>query len=590
MMIEKKHILFILFFALAVALLLLATLPEDNEGTPKERTNNEKNCGLGLTSCHKNDSDPSLSVVTSPNSEDHNLFVAPIYKDGEKLKDGEFQNQAKAVGVDSTSDFIDGLDTSNNEDELNLTSHGPADGEKFWMGFGYKDEYGTKHVFSQDEAYTYEKENTAPVAKAKISIESDFPDETDKTIEISEGEDGKTLNTALSKDGKATIYFTGRDSTDEDPGDELVYYWDIDGDGEFEDGNGTGDDLDERGENYVYNYTEAKTYNLKFKVADGTAESTSLVFTIEIADTEKKPELHPLDIVVEDENGDPVTEFVKGDNIEISVEVENKDDSGYGTDTAAAVSVKLYYSRGEENYATWHELEDTDTGSKINDNSKARVTYTWNTESVAPDGYRIKVVVDEGNAVKEWDEGNNEETFGSIIDIEDAGQEGNPILSFSGDIIFEFEGEKIKENTDVTVDATIQNTGDGEAKNARVHFSINDIKKTSSPYFNLGVAETKKLSELAQTFQWSPGTAGSYNIKLELEYFDSDNVEHKESIESTDVQVEQASTNGGNGGTNGGTETVDEDDGGGFLPGFGALTAVAVVAAVALVFSRKKRL
>jgi len=589
MMIEKKHILLILFFALAVALLLLATLPENNEGTPKERKNNEKNCGMGLTGCHKNHTDSTLSVVTSSNSEDHNLFVAPIYKDGEKLKDAEFQNQAKAVAVDSTSDFIDGLDISNNEDELNLSSHGPADGEKFWMGFGYKDEYDTIHVFSQDDAYTYEKENTAPVPMAKISIESDFPEDSEKTIEISDGDDGKTLNTALSKDGKVTIYFTGRESTDEDPGDELIFYWDIDGDGEFEDGSGTGDDLDERGENYVYNYTTANTYNLKFKVADGTAESTSLVFTIKIADTEKKPELHPLDIVVEDENGDPATEFVKGDNIEISVEVENKDDSGYGTDTAAAVSVKVYYSRGEENYATWHELEDTDTGSKINDNSKARVTYTWNTENVAPDGYKIKVVVDEGNAVKEWDEGNNEETFGSIIDIEEAGQEGSPILSFSGDIIFDYVGDKLKENTEVTIDVSIQNTGDGEAQNARVHFYIDNIKKATSTYFDLGVLETKKVSELALAFTWSPGTAGTYNIKLELEYLDSDNVEHKVPID-TDVQVEQATTGGGNGGTNGGTETVDEDDGGGFLPGFGALTAVAVVAAVALVFARKKRL
>ena len=589
MMIGKKRLLLILFFALAVVLLLLATLPEDNEGTPSQRTD-EKNCGMGLLACHKNDTDSTLTVETAANSEDHKLFVAPIYKDGEKLKDTEFQNQAKAVAVDSTSDFINSLDTSDNEDELNLTSHGPTNGEKFWIGFGYKDEFDTIHVNSQDEAYTYEKENTPPVPKAKISIESGFPDDVDKTIEISEGDDGKTLSTALTKDGKTTIYFTGRDSTDDDPGDELVYYWDIDGDGEFEDGNGTGDDLDERGENYVFNYTEAKTYNLKFKVADGTAESTSLSFTIEIAETEEKPELHPLDIVVEDENGDPATEFEKGDTIELSVEVENKDDSGYGADTAAAVSVKFYYARGEESYNTWHELEATDTGSKIIDNGKARVSYTWDTTSFDPDGYKIKVVVDEADAVNEWDEGNNEETFDTIIDIEDTAQQGNPIVTFSGDIIFDYVGEKLKENTDVTVDVSIQNTGDGEAKNARVHFYIDNIKKASSPYFDLGVAETKKLSELAQTFPWSPSTAGGYDIKLELEYFDSQNVEHKETKESIDVQVEQAATGGNGGGNGGGQQKVDEGDGGGFLPGFEVLTAVAVVAAVALVFARKKRL
>jgi len=586
MTLDKKRLLFITFFALAVVVLLLAALPEDNEGKPGNNTTGEKNCGLNNVDCHDGDEDSTLSVETAANSEDHNLFVAPIYKDGEKLKDTEFKNQAKAVAISNSDDYINYLDTSDNEDELDLTSHGPTDGEKFWVGFGYMDEFDTIHVWSQNEAYTYEKENTPPVPKAKISVESDFPDDAQKTIEIDEASGSKTLTTALSKDGRATVYFTGRESTDDDAGDELTYYWDIDGDDKFET-NGTGDDLDERGKNYVYNYTEAKTYNLKFKVADGTTESSALEFKVTVEETEEKPELHPLEIIVEDEDGNAATEFEKGDAIEIKVDVENKDDSGYGAGTDAAVGVKFYYAKGSESYNTWYELETTDTGSKLNDNDKKTIFYSWDTTDVAVGSYKIKAVVDEDNAVNEWDEDNNEEIFDAIIDVEEPAQEGSPIVSFTGDIIFEYTGD-LKENTEVTIDVTIQNNGDGEAQSVQVIFFIDGTEKTRSPGFNIGVGESKKLSEFTQAFSWSPSTQGSYDIKLKYTYYHGGSEDSGE-ISADDVEVAPATTNGGTNGNGNGGEEDHEDDEGGFMPGFGIMTAVVAVAIAALEITRKKR-
>jgi len=359
-MFKKERFILALLFMVVVSLLVIATLAEDNEGTPSKNTNGAvANCGINNDTCHLDHKDSSLDVYTTPDAEDSHKFTAPIEKDGEELGSGDYDLQAKAVARGGKDPYIHWLDDTDNEGQLDLTSADPEaeEDEEFWVGFGYK-KGGAIYVYAKNNAYKYRKNNNPPVPKAKISIESDFPDDPEKTIEIEEGDDGKTLNTTLSKEGKATIYFTGRDSTDED-GDEMVYYWDIDGDGKFEDGNGTGDDLDERGKNYVYNYTEVGTYNLKFRVDDGVALSDSIFFTLEVKETEKKPELYVDDIAIE-KDGEPAVDadIYKGDELQISAFIRNHDESGYGAATTEDVEVNIYYAVDSEDYDTWHIFAD----------------------------------------------------------------------------------------------------------------------------------------------------------------------------------------------------------------------------------------
>ena len=585
MILNRKRVLLIGFFALAVALLLVATLPEDNEGVPSNR-NAEKNCGTTVEGCHNNDTDTSLTIEASPTGKDNQLFIAPIYKDGEKLEDTDYKKQAKAVAVEGSEDYIDSLDNTDNEGELDISSVSPDDGDEFWVGFGYIDKDDTRHVFYMEVGYTYEKANTPPVPKAKISVEDDFPDDDEKTIVIEEGDDDKTLETALGKDGTVTIYFSGSDSTDADAGDTLTFHWDIDGDGEMEDGS-TGLDLDETGEYKEHEYGNAGTYELMFMVSDGSSESTKLNFVVEIKDTEKKPELHPVDFLVEDEDGNPETDFEKGDIIEVQMDVENKDDSGFGANTDTAVKVTFYYALDSESYATWYELYDTDTGTAVKNNDKKLVPYSWDTSDFTPDTYKIKVVVDEDDDISEWDEDNNEEIFSDLIYLDPSGTEGNPIVSFKDDITFEYDGAKIMENDEVTIDVLIQNTGDGDATNVQVHLYIGNKKKTpSSSFFDVQVGETKKLSELSQAFLWSPSLKGNYDIKLEIVYYDSDSNIQTVTITEEGVEVEATTTDPGDP-TDPGEENVGEDDGG-FLPGFELAATAAAVALVALVISRKR--
>ena len=638
MFINKKRLLLVSFLAFALALFLIAIVAENNEGRPGNKTEGDGNnfCGTNNEDCHENDHDESLTIEAIPNPDDHHLFQAPIYKDGKKITktgsgDEGFVSQAKAVawtGKDDT--YIYFLDNTDNEGELDITNATPEDGDKFWVGFGYKDKHDTIHVNYDKEGYTYTKENSRPKPVAKISVDPDFPDDPDKTIVITKGDDNKTLTVYLSKEGKATIYFTGRDSYDDDPEDQdnLTYYWDIDGDGHYETG-GTGEDMNETGRDYVWNYTETGTYNLKFKVSDGKAESDSIFFTLEIKETEKKPELHPLDIEVEDEDGNPKTEFEKGDVISISFEIENDDESGYGEDTEGAVSVKILYALKSENYGTWYLLYETDTGSKLNNNDKKLISYDWDTSEFSSDDYKIKVVVDPDNEISEWDETNNEKEFDQLITLEEAATTKNPVVSFSGEIILEFENSETsppRENMDITIDITIQNTGDGDSDYTRVTLYIDNKEKSSTNYFTIKAGETKKLSELTDPFLWSPSTAGTYNIKLELTYYDSGGTSHTIEI-SKDVTVQAASaitdTDGdglpdswemkyfgnldqgpnddpdGDGKTNlqeyqDGTDPTKKSegngDGGGFLPAFELSAFVAVVATVTIIFfiARKK--
>jgi len=580
----------ILFIMMAAFVVFLVAAVENNEGKPSKNTDGAiANCGINNDTCHEDHKDSSLGVYTTPDTEDSHKFAAPIEKDGNKLSSSDYDLQAKAVARGGKDPYINWLDDTDNAGQLDLTSADPEveEDEEFWVGFGYKKD-GSIFVFAKNNAYKYRKDNNPPVPRAKISVESDFPEDDEKTIEIEEGADGKTLIATLPKDGILPIHFSGEDSSDDD-GDELTYYWDIDGDGRFEDMSSTSDDLNETGMTYLYNYTVEGTYELKFRVADGIAESDSIFFTLEVKETEKKPELYVDTVAVETEDGDPAVDadIYKGDELQISAFIRNHDKSGYGAATTEDIEVNIYYAVESEDYDTWHIFAEMPINiGKIAKEGQKQAEIDWDTSEseFSPDEYKIRVVVDEDDEQEEWDEENNEDEYEGIIDVQEFIPAAAPDLTMRD---IEFSLSSIAVNDDVEIDVTIENIGEGDAENVFVKLYIDDTYKKASSSFTVVSGNTTKLSYTSKgVFVWSPSEEGTYDIKLELTYY-HEGEEFKIELEEKDIQVDPTGSGGGGGG-GGGTEEHDEDDGW-FLDiaPVGFLVTALLVSFV--LYSRKKR-
>ena len=598
---NKKVFIFSIMLA-ALGVLVLFAVVETNEGTPGRNLDGDvSHCGINEEGCHEGDKDPGLGVYTTPDGDDSHLFAAPLEQDGDKLKEGDYEKQFKAVARGGKDEYISILENStDNAALLDLNGADPEveNGDKFWMGFGYIDDSGSRHVYVKEEAYTYKKTNKVPHPLAKISVESNFPDDDEKTIEIETGADEKTLEATLPKDSSLTIYFDASASYDEDNEDTLEYYWDIDGDGEYEDGNGTGEDLDETGMTYEFDYVNTGTYNLKFRVADGYSESGSIFFTLEVKETEKKPELFLNDLTIENEDGEDAGESVitKGDELTIDVYVRNEDDSGYGAATDSNVMVNLYYALKSDSYE-WQLFDDMpiDFG-RINDKGQKRETFYWETDDSAfsPDEYKIKAVIDEDNDISEWDEDNNEGTYDGIIDLEEFIEPAAPDLKLKDltitPILFEDDTrtdlDEIRVNDDVEIDVTIENIGEGDADTVFVELYLDGNKEKASSSFSVAVGNTTKLSWTSKgAFSWSPADADTYDIKLELTYY-HEGVAYTEEIEEEDVVV-KAIGGGDPIDPNDDTQTLDDEEGW-FLPAPSVSLVVVGMGGSLILYNRKR--
>lgn len=513
--------LFILFFLVLAALLVVfAALPEDNEGTPDRRTD-EKNCGLSDASCHENDLDDALSVEVIANETMSCRFNAGLYTNGTPLEDENASSVAMALAEDGSGGYIQYFNDTALEKEFQV-SYGYEDGEEFWLGFGYRDKGGSLHVNAQEDAYTYQKLNCAPVAIATISTDADFPDDPGKTLRVGGcscgggGEENGTLYAELPPDGNLTVYFTGNLSYDPNCQDAsyLCYHWDLDGDGEFEDGN-VGDDRDEIGPYHEVEYSEAGSYHLKFKVSLNLSESRPLNLTIVVNETKRRPELHFLEFAVENEDGEPDTIFEVGELLMLSAFIENNDTGGYGADTQENVTVQFYYAMESENFTIWHEIGTSYKTPLLKDNSGRSFVYDWDSSGLVRDNYRVKVVVDLENTVEEWNETNNEMVFEGLIEI----QAGAPYVRFGGEIIFEPEGGRIAVDGVTLIDAVLSNDGGVDAENVHVNLYIDGVYKKSSELFTIPDNQELRLSDTrGGAFVWSPLDFRYYEIKLELVY------------------------------------------------------------------------
>jgi len=107
-------------------------------------------------------------------------------------------------------------------------------------------------------------------------------------------------------------------------------------------------------------------------------------------------------------------------------------------------------------------------------------------------------------------------------------------VSFSGNIIFEYEGAKLKENTEVTIDILLQNTGDGRVEDLSVELYI-DYSLYKVFNFDLESGESRYLSEGTSAISWLPTIAGTYSIKL-MYFYSHEGEDYVGSIE-TDIEV-----------------------------------------------------
>jgi len=585
---NKKALIFFLLMTAFVVILLFVV--DNNEGKPSDNLEGDiGNCGVSDIDCHKNHTDSSVSIYTTPDGDDTHIFAAPIEKDSEKLGSSDYKVQAKAVARGGKEPYIDWLDDTNNEGQLDLNKADPEaeNNETFWIGFGYRDENDHIHVYVDNEGYKYRKQNKVPVPKAEMSIDSDFPEDDEQTIRVEENDDYKTLTATLPKDGTLTVYFSGSKSTDED-GDDLEYYWDIDGDGRYETGD-SGDNLDERGETYEFEYSETGTYELKFRVADGMSQSDSIFFTLEIKETEKKPELYVDEITVELEDGSDASDadIIKGDLLTIAVFVRNHDDSGYGDDTPNNVLVNIYYALDSEDFDTWYLIDDDQMPInlyRIQKEGQKQASYEWDTSDFYPDEYKLMARVDEDDDNEEWNEDNNEEEYDTILEIQEYEPPMAPELVLED---LDLTPSTIYANDDVEIDVTIKNTGEGDAENVFMKLYIENKYKKASAYFTVPADGSVKLSDTGKgAFTWSPSQKGSYDIKLEITYY-YESEEYKVTLEEDGIEVFEESLNP-NGTGDPGTEELGEEDGW-FLdfPPSGLMAVVLVASSV--LYARKRR-
>ncbi len=539
---RRKRFLLLTLLGIAVLLALLVTMPDENQGTPNLRTD-EKNCGVNDNGCHQNHEDSTLTTKTSTDPDDPHFFSAPLFQDGEKLREEDYQAQAKAVALEGgLVDYIHWLNDTGNGGLLDLTNYGPEDNESFWVAYGYRDKYDTIHIHGSTDAYTFEDWGD-PVPRAKISLDPDFPDDPQKTIFIEEGDDHKVLTGSLDRDSRLTIYFSGEASTHtKDRG--LEYWWDIDADGVLESGD-SGQNRDERGMTQEFEYSEPGVYDLLFRVADGKKESPLLRFSLDLEKTEFHPELHARDFQVEDEDGRNEDYFEKGSVITLVCEVENNDNSGYGEDTERSVLVSFFYA-AEPNFDEWEHLGKKATRYALADKSNSKLSFDWDTSELEFEGerqFKFKAIIDPGDEIEEWNEENNEMSFNELVTVYYF-PVYPPDLSFDGDITLSYLGEQLLVNTDVNIDVHLENLGLGDASNVRVYFYVDGIREGNTRYFDVAAQSEDLLSvhlefQDGAAFQWSPSQAGNYTLSLELIYRDLEGNEHSDESRLENVQVKE---------------------------------------------------
>ncbi len=399
-MIEKQRLyrLLMVMVLVAGAVLILTALSEENLGTPSKRTD-QSNCGITAAGCHEADRDDTLGIYTTPETEDHHLFATSLNHDGDKVGKDDYKVQAKAVAVDGHSDFIHSLDDTDNEGKLDLTIYGPAEGEKFWVGFGYKDNDDIRHINVQSDAYTYNKRNEIPVPALNISTETDFPEDDELSLRLEGEGTGEVFRAYLSREGSVTVYMEVA-SYDPDTGDELSHYWDLNENGNYGEGG-------ETEASYEFTYTETGSHEFRYRTADGKDESGSIVFQVEVKETRKKPELHFTDFTIADRNWVPTQVFLQNDLVNITFRIENNDDVKFNKGTEGTVKSMLYYSLDSEDFATWYEVMEFESKFPLGEKEIYYTSRNWNTEGLKPDIYRIKMVADYEDEVKEWNETNN---------------------------------------------------------------------------------------------------------------------------------------------------------------------------------------
>jgi beta propeller repeat protein len=411
MVTQKKILRLIALVLLTAALLAMFTnFTEDNEGTPGRRTDQE-NCGLNDGGCHQTDEDASLSVYTTGDKDDFKLFAAPLEKEGSKLSPDDYERQVKAVAVDGDSDYIHWLENQTKQDgQLDLSSYGPEDGEEFWVGYGFINSAEEIHVYVTQDAYLYRKNNEAPVPAVNISSDSSYPEDERKTIRPRMGDDEQTLDVYFSRESKeVTVFLTGAASYDPDgQDDDLEHYWDLDSDGKYEDGEGPGEDRDETGMSHEWVYNETGNYTLKYRVADGKTESSSIYFYINVNDVPDRPEYQPQELTVKDDQEAEAVGFVAGETVYFNCSIWNGDGKDHNKASADKVGATLYYCLESEDYLTWYLIGSAETNAGIPVNDSGEVVYFWDTTDLGADGYGIKLVVDDGNSEDEWNETNNE--------------------------------------------------------------------------------------------------------------------------------------------------------------------------------------
>ncbi len=582
---KRKVIMLAALAAIFVLFLLVAV--EENQGKPSNSTDGSiKNCGTNEADCHENDLDEDISIRVSPDSDDNHLFTAAILRDGTKLGSDEFVSQGKAVARGGNDPYIHWLDNTDNAGKLDLTNADPEveDEETFWVGFGYKDDEGKKYINVNSEGYTYSQNNRVPVPKATISIDPDFP-VGEETIFVQEGDDEQTLSATIPREGKLHIYFDGNQSTDEDE-DDLEYYWDLDADGVFETGD-TGHDSDERGPFHKVTYSEEGILELLFRVADGTAESKSITFYLDIKDTESRPELFVDDLAVEYDGSDVSGEEIyQGEEISINAYVKNYDDSDYDKATEEDVLVYFYYAMDSEDYDEWHEFEDSPVNLGLIDRKKqTRGELEWDTEEFTPDTYKVKAVVDAKDQIEEWDEEDNEFQYDGLVEIVLNEEELPPELVL-GDL--DISPDTIVVNDEVTFDVEIDNIGDGAANNVFARLYIDSSSTKTSAAFNIPAKTKVDLSANRKgAFVWSPSEPGDYDVYIELSYYDSDNTEQK--LKTSEETITVYAIDDPNVGPGNQTQTFDDEDDGWFLDAPPVSIVALALVLSAVIYTRKRR-
>jgi hypothetical protein len=309
----------------------------------------------------------------------------------------------------------------------------------------------------------------------------------------------------LEDESNSTLWFNVSRSWD--PDGKNVFGWEI-----YVESSGWTGSGSKAGRNESWVLDGGRSYFISGKIIDERGlRSEPVNFTIHV----RRPEPLP-DLIVEEMNHANKNYNKKyyetGDMIILQPKIKNVGENV----TAIPFTVLFEYSvDGGESYQELERMNETD--SILPENFEL-ITYDWNTASLLPGVYIVRVTADSGNVVNESIENNN--TYVSENITIEHGWCPGPDLRIEKVWV---ERTLVFQHQESNLSITVKNTGHGTARYVDIHYSIDDEHKIFRTLKSVEAGSNETMN-----FTFSMNMTGSFDVLFVVK---DDGIE----VERTDI-------------------------------------------------------